>query len=154
MSTPFETHATAQHALAALHDALAGLEHRCIELTAAALRFAVDDVTTLTAGLDDDTAVLADRHAAAAAALAAARAEGLDLSLLSPSRDEVVAYARRVHDVQQDTRAILERARSFTGAHARALVGGPPPAVGYTRRAMAATSSLSSIAGALQTARV
>jgi len=146
----------AHDALTTLHERLTGLEDQLSALAAAALAFDVVEVKRLTDVVDAAQPAITDAYGHAATALNAARAAALaedaDLTDLVEVRHHIRVAALRLQEVQADTRQIVERARGFTGAHARALVGAPAAAVGYTRRAMAAMAP--SMSGALQTARV
>ncbi len=143
---------TAHRALSTLHERLLHLEDRFIALAAAALGFDVAAVTELTEDIVAAEDVVASAYAAAADSLVAVRDNDLDATPLNDVRHGVRELALRVQEVQADTRVIVERARTFTSAHARALVGAPAAAVGYTRRGYGAVAP--SMSGALQLARV
>lgn len=144
----------AQSALTALQGTLEWLEQRLGLLADAALRFDVAEVIALTAAIDRGQDELHTRQLDCANALSAAQAvdpEGARVTLRA-LRVDVRARAMRLQEVQRSTRQIVERARSFAAAHARALVSAPSPTVGYSRRGAAAAAP--SLAGALHDATV
>jgi hypothetical protein len=144
----------AQSALTALQGTLEWLEQRLGSLADAALRFDVAEVIALTAAIDRAQDELQTRQLDCANALAAAQAadpEGARVTL-RPLRVDVRARATRLQEVQRSTRQIVERARSFAAAHARALVAAPSPTVGYSRRGTAAAPP--SLSGTLHDATV
>jgi hypothetical protein len=144
----------AQSALTALQGTLEWLEQRLGSLADAALRFDVAEVIALTAAIDRAQDEVQTRQLECARTLSAAQEadpDGARVALRS-LRVDVRARAVRLQDVQRNTRQIVERARSFAAAHARALVTTPAPTVGYSRRGAAAAPP--ALAGALHDATV